>query len=84
MTNPYLKLGGRLVCVAVLAVGIIAALIGIWFVVESVPLWSGESWWGTRGPVRMVEAAMICGVFAALCFRYCARLKREERSGIQI
>jgi len=56
----------------------------MWSVAESVPLWSGDSWWGTRGPVRMVEAGMICGVFAALCFRYCARLKREERSGIQI
>ena len=84
--NPYLKTGGRLVGLVVFAVGVCLVLGGFWLIAEAIANWFGEGLRYTRPlwPVRWLEAGIICEALAVACFRYRARLKREERSGVQI
>ena len=83
--NRYLRSGGRLVGMLVFAAGIVLVAIGLWFINEALAHWGGDTLYGSRSwPVRWLEAGIICEAFAVACFRYCVKLRREERNGIQI
>jgi hypothetical protein len=83
--NKYLKTGGRLVGVIVFAAGVLLAATSAWLICEAIANWSpGPAYNSPIWPEHAIEAGFICGVFAGLCFRYCARLRREERDGVQI